>query len=329
MGASLNGVPFDLDPTSVRWSYQVHKSSTEYIGGKVVQVFGSSISDITVEGQFGQGGWRSQEVFLRRIKALGKKLVSDPTSTPNRFLWPEFGWDFQVWIKGYSSVVDSMSVKLDDSIVVPQWRLIFHPVTGTSALEEASITKYIERLSDGLGWQLTSYNGSLSISDAQEALLASGTSSREEFSKIAFGFGQLPQNDAQQTQTSGQNFPAGATLNVDQMLILASNAGFKGNDISIAVAIARGESGWNSSSHNGNTSTGDDSWGLWQINLIPHGDRFGSSTDLMVPERNAAAAFALYVGRGHGFQDWSVYKSGKYLEYLADVQNAANRLGIG
>lgn len=88
------------------------------------------------------------------------------------------------------------------------------------------------------------------------------------------------------------------------------------------AAIAFAESAGNTQAHNGNASTGDDSYGLWQINyfngLYPSRTaRFGSPQQLLSdPNRQAQAAVALAQG-GRGLSNWSTYTSGAYKRYLA------------
>lgn len=90
----------------------------------------------------------------------------------------------------------------------------------------------------------------------------------------------------------------------------------------LAAAIAMAESGGNPSSLNNNASTGDLSYGLWQINMIgsmgPQRERqFGinSYSQLLDPLTNAKAAVAVSNG-GTNFAPWSTFKSGAYKKYL-------------
>lgn len=101
-------------------------------------------------------------------------------------------------------------------------------------------------------------------------------------------------------------------LTGDQISTYASNAGFTGSDLSTAVAIALAES----SGHTG--AMGDPtlgvSVGLWQINLRAHPEY--SLTELMDPQTNASAAYAIYHAAGRTFQPWSTFKTAVYLAYM-------------
>lgn len=89
----------------------------------------------------------------------------------------------------------------------------------------------------------------------------------------------------------------------------------------IMAAIAMAESGGNTRAHNPNAGTGDNSYGLWQINMLgamgPARRReFGISRneDLFDPFINARAAKKIQASQGLGA--WSVYSSGAYRKFL-------------
>lgn len=112
---------------------------------------------------------------------------------------------------------------------------------------------------------------------------------------------------------------------------LAQSAGFSRQEIPVMVAIAMAESGGRATAHNDNRNTGDDSYGLWQINMIddlgPERRRqFGISTNqsLFDPGTNARAARA--VKNSQGFGAWSVYRNGAYRSYLPAAQQVVRQV---
>jgi len=126
----------------------------------------------------------------------------------------------------------------------------------------------------------------------------------------------------------GKAAPSGGTLSTDQLVSLAKQAGFNQKNAVIAAAVAKAESGGGSSKVNDNRRTGDLSYGLWQINMIDklgpeRLKQFGISSyeQLKDPLTNAKAAFIL--SGGSNFSPWSVYKSGKYKQFLPEAQKAA------
>jgi hypothetical protein len=105
----------------------------------------------------------------------------------------------------------------------------------------------------------------------------------------------------------------------------AQNAGFAGEDLLIAVAIAYAESSGDPQAVGDN----GDSIGLWQINLPNHPEYQGQ--DLTNPQVNANAAYAIYSAAGNSFSPWSTFKSGAYLQdqYQQPAQDEVNGLGGG
>lgn len=128
----------------------------------------------------------------------------------------------------------------------------------------------------------------------------------------------------------GQNTP-GNNMKVDELTQLAKEAGFNDQEARIMAAIAASESGGNPTAHNPDASTGDNSYGLWQINMLgkmgpERRDKFGIQNDeeLFDPKVNAKAAYIIY--KEQGFNAWSDYKNNKYVNYLpeGDDKNVIN-----
>lgn len=115
-----------------------------------------------------------------------------------------------------------------------------------------------------------------------------------------------------------------ATLSPAQIAEYAHDAGFRGQDLTVAVAVAMAESGGDTRAHN--PVPPDNSYGLWQINMIgslgpARRDQFDldSNRELFDPEENAKAAWAIS-GHGDSFRPWTTYTSGAYKKYLDDAR---------
>lgn len=108
-----------------------------------------------------------------------------------------------------------------------------------------------------------------------------------------------------------------ANLDSKALIKLAQEAGFNQKDAPIAAAVALAESGGNPNAHN--TKPPDDSYGLWQINMLgslgPERLKlFGikNNAELFDPKVNAKAAFKIYAKAGYTFRPWTTFTSGAY-----------------
>lgn len=105
------------------------------------------------------------------------------------------------------------------------------------------------------------------------------------------------------------------------LMDILKKAGFRGNALKMAYAIAMAESGGRANAHNGNRGTGDNSYGLFQINMLgamgpERRRRYGlkSNDDLFDPYTNARVAYLMSNG-GKNWTPWSTYKNGAYKSY--------------
>lgn len=312
--ATFGGWNFRVDPESVRYSYKPKINSKANIGGKVVQVFGVTISDIVLAGSFGLGGREEQQRFLAQMISVAQSQADNPSVTPQRFVWPDRGWNIPCWLKSYAEGASQASVVGAPEMFSLKWQLTLVPESGGSLAGYAT-TQLVDRMSQGIGWTKSAFNGPINGPTGVVEALAGGSGFT--------GVGSAP-SPASGSSNSGPA-PTGRALTIGEALRVANGAGFAGDDLVTIVAIGFPESRLdprrtNTQGGGINSGQGDYSIGIWQINMAAHGYRFGSETELMIPERNAAAAYSLYLGRGRRFTDWSTYNNGAYREYLDDVQ---------
>ncbi len=111
-------------------------------------------------------------------------------------------------------------------------------------------------------------------------------------------------------------------MSIQQAVNSAKRAGFFGESLVIAVAIAGAESGFNASnvSTAGNTPPSRDR-GLWQINDHFHAEV--SDSCAFDPDCNARAAFRISLG-GLNWNAWSAYKNGTYKNFLSQSRAAVS-----
>lgn len=196
-GPALN---FRIDPDSIEYNVKVHTSVTNTVGGRVIQVLGSSVSDVTVQGSIGEShyrgkgsngehagvSWKMAVDFFQYVQSM-QMLQSAGANTPGSanngkgfflkpatFVYSPKGLRFQCYIK---SIIDPAG---DGTAGVVhkvgrsnyQYVLTLFPVqdsgdlvkagTSNGALDTAkakAVDAYIARISQGIGWKFTAYNG--------------------------------------------------------------------------------------------------------------------------------------------------------------------------
>ena len=116
---------------------------------------------------------------------------------------------------------------------------------------------------------------------------------------------------------------------------ILKKAGFRGNSLAMAYAIVMAESGGDARAHNPDASTGDNSYGLFQINMIddmgPERRRiYGLSSNeaLFDPLTNARVAYKMSRG-GKNWAPWTTYKTGAYKEFYGGSMGATLTGGGG
>jgi len=100
-------------------------------------------------------------------------------------------------------------------------------------------------------------------------------------------------------------------LTDEELVELLKAVGFKGQNLKEAYGIAKRESNGRPRAYNGNRSTGDHSYGIFQINMIgdlgeARRDKFNlkSNKELFDPVRNAEIAYHM----SQGGENWSAWK---------------------
>lgn len=113
-------------------------------------------------------------------------------------------------------------------------------------------------------------------------------------------------------------------LSAAQIAGYAQTAGFTGDDLVTAVAIALAESSGNPEAHGDLSLPGSGSYGLWQIYAHAHPEFGPDFTKLFDPQTNANAAYSVYQAAGSSFAPWSTFKNGAYSAYLQNASDAVS-----
>jgi hypothetical protein len=119
----------------------------------------------------------------------------------------------------------------------------------------------------------------------------------------------------------------GSVVGINDYLRLAMDQGLSSEEAVLMAAVGMAESTGQSGVRNLNPGTGDDSYGLWQINMI--GDlgpqrlrSYGltSAEDLKDPETNARVMSGIF--KAGGKNAWGSYRDKRYLQYMGEARRA-------
>ncbi len=117
------------------------------------------------------------------------------------------------------------------------------------------------------------------------------------------------------TADTTTDYSGSGPLTGEQIAKMAYAAGFRGDNLITILGIAKRESNWDPAAHNTNANTGDNSYGLTQINMLgslgpARQAQFGISKydELLNPATNLKAAFTM--SGGSNFHAWLGYRAG-------------------
>lgn len=158
----------------------------ETIGGRVIQVLGARLDDLTVQGSLGQNhadkaageSWQQAQVFLTTVTAIMEQQASDATQNalmhpPAVFTYPPKGWRWNVYVKALTDPDGGNSLVLKPGKANQRYALTMFIVnegrdltaagtTANGALAQQSqtaISQFMARISDGVGWTANKYTG--------------------------------------------------------------------------------------------------------------------------------------------------------------------------
>lgn len=174
---TIGGVLLPVNPQELKWDYSVRISTQKTIGGRVVQLLGWNMGDLVVSGKFGAFGVeRQQHIFehLNTIAGQQAPKYGESPAKPVRFLWPEMGWDFWVFIKSMTQTGAGVSVERNQRIHSPGYTLTMFVYEDNGDIVKAvggsAATQYLKRLTAGLGWSQSAWNGPETSQDLQDTL---------------------------------------------------------------------------------------------------------------------------------------------------------------
>lgn len=198
---------FRIDPNDISWNFKINTSVVDTLGGRVVQVLGATLSDVTIRGSYGENhyagkgargsedhpgaSWRMAEVFVSKIREMQKhqaeyallSTVRRKTAAPAVFHYPPKGWRFACYIKDIADPdggnvthrTGKFSYEYVITLFVEQDSAGSLVKAGSSggvidSKRQQAIESYIARISDGIGWHISQFNGPPGASYARQAV---------------------------------------------------------------------------------------------------------------------------------------------------------------
>lgn len=179
-------VAFRIDPEMIDWTWSVQTNVIETIGGRVIQVLGARLDDLTVQGSLGQDvtkgkageSWSLAQTFLTTVTAIMEQQAADSNAQatmhqPAVFSYPPRGWQWNVYVKGLTDPDGGNSLILTPGKANQRYVLTLFIVnegaeltaagtTANGALAQqgqTAISQFMARISDGVGWTANKYTG--------------------------------------------------------------------------------------------------------------------------------------------------------------------------
>lgn len=120
---------------------------------------------------------------------------------------------------------------------------------------------------------------------------------------------------------------SGPSVGTKDLIKLGLSQGLTPEKAITMAAVALGESGGRPGAHNPNRSTGDNSYGLWQINMIdelgPERARaLGIKDYNQLKDPNVNARAMKMILNSQGLNAWSVHRNRLHLQYLPEARRA-------
>lgn len=156
--ATLGGLTFRLDPSSISIGYSVKTHVQNNVGGRVIQVLGTKIDALTLKGSCGVGGYPEHKKLVSNLLYLAEKQMKD-SGTPMMFTYPPEDWQFKVYLTGIKDSTGGPALSITPGKTDWGFTLTMFVVSDNASLKKAATDEFIKHFSVGIGWTPTEYNG--------------------------------------------------------------------------------------------------------------------------------------------------------------------------
>lgn len=195
----LGSLQWRIAPSDISWTYQIDATRIPTLGGQVVQIVGTTFGDVVVTGFFGQPraksgppvqSWQLAEAFQTRIKAMidaqtlqAPKVTLGPNNPqvihePLQFHYHDdlHDWQFQVLIKGLADTGGGQLSHATGKFSYGYQLTLFVVKAQSDEIKNIAIDAFISRLTAGIGWKQSRYNGPMTGDSATQFINGHGGS---------------------------------------------------------------------------------------------------------------------------------------------------------
>jgi hypothetical protein len=140
---------FRTNPNEITWDYNLITHVEETYGGRVIQILGTKIDNLTVKVDCGQGGWNYAMYVVNFMRDM---MVQQRNGQPATFTYTTRSWNLNVF---------AANVPFHDSVqeTVRELTLQFKIQEDISGMQtSAALDAALSALQDGIGWAANSFN---------------------------------------------------------------------------------------------------------------------------------------------------------------------------
>lgn len=134
---------FRTNPNEITWDYELITHIEQTYGGRVIQILGAKIDNLTVKVDCGQGGWPYAMYVVQFMRDL---MVTQRNGIPATFTYTTRNWQLKVF---------ALNVPFHDSVqeTIRELTLNFKIQEDVSGIQIASaIADALSALQDGIGY---------------------------------------------------------------------------------------------------------------------------------------------------------------------------------
>ncbi len=141
---------FKVDPYDISWTYNMRTQTTDTYGGRVVQILGVDLGNLSINTVCGKAGYPYLEEMKSFFREMG--LWQQNEQKPATFLFPPKNYNLKFWGQRFSfdNAIDNVVYPVQISGMIQE------DLAGT--LKKSIMTAELSKLADGIGYVRNEYN---------------------------------------------------------------------------------------------------------------------------------------------------------------------------